>query len=307
MSNELKIGLTVILAVFVAYLGFRFMSDVPLFRQTHQVVSTFDRVDGLSAGNLVYMNGVKIGSVNNIELAPDHRVRVTMSVEMDVDVPEDSRALLTSFGLFDGKGIVIEQGTSEVNITYGGEIESEYVDSVMETLGDTGQDIGEDVSASFHELNQFLMQLNQTLDDDSRQSIGQTIQNIERTTNALTSVLATRQQELEEAITSASHMMAQLDTMATDNRPRIDSLMTNLEESSEEFKKLSGELDVTVDQLNQILQKVNEGDGSLGKLVNDPSFYNNVDSLSIELHALIKGINENPGRYLRHLRLIEVF
>jgi phospholipid/cholesterol/gamma-HCH transport system substrate-binding protein len=307
MSNEFKVGLTIIVAILAAYIGFRFMSDMPLFRQSHEVSTVFDRIDGLGTGSIVYMNGVKIGSVRNIELTDDNRVRVYLSIELDVSIPEDSQAQLTSFGLLDGKAIVIQRGASDRAVAYGEEIEGVYIDTMMETLGEKGQELGDDISDSFTQLNQFLMQLNNTLDDDSRQSIGNAIQNIETTTNAISQVLSSRQKELEEAISSASNMMAQLDTLATDNRPQADSLMANLKASSEELKKISTQLDQTVDQLNQILAKINNGDGTMGRLVNDPSLYENADSLSIELRNLIKGINENPGRYLRHMSLIEVF
>lgn len=307
MSNELKVGITVILAIIAGYIGFRFMSDMPVFRQSHEIITTFDRVDGLGTGNLVYMNGVKIGSVKRIDLTPDHRVRVTLSIELDIDIPDDSVALLTSIGLLDGKAIVIQRGSSAQPIGYSGEIEGIYVDTMMETLAEKGQELGDDITDSFTELNQFLMQLNSTLDEENRQAIGQAITNIEVTTGTVSELLTSRQKELEEAIISANQMLAQLDTLITDSRPHADTLMVNLKESSEDLKKISKELDETVNHLNQILLKINEGDGTLGRMVNDPSLYQNADSLSIELRNLIKGINENPGRYLRHMNLIEVF
>jgi phospholipid/cholesterol/gamma-HCH transport system substrate-binding protein len=307
MSNELKVGITVILAIIAGYIGFRFMSDMPVFRQSHEIITTFDRVDGLGTGNLVYMNGVKIGSVKRIDLTPDHRVRVTLSIELDIDIPDDSVALLTSIGLLDGKAIVIQRGSSAQPIGYNEEIEGIYVDTMMETLAEKGQELGDDITDSFTELNQFLMQLNSTLDEENRQAIGQAITNIEVTTGTVSELLTSRQKELEEAIISANQMLAQLDTLITDSRPHADTLMINLKESSEDLKKISKELDETVNHLNQILLKINEGDGTLGRMVNDPSLYQNADSLSIELRNLIKGINENPGRYLRHMNLIEVF
>lgn len=307
MSNEIKVGITVILAIIAGYIGFRFMSDMPIFRQSHEIITTFERVDGLGTGNLVYMNGVKIGSVKNIQLTSDNLVRVTLSIELDVNIPDDSIAQLTSIGLLDGKAIVIQRGSSEQNIGYGEELEGIYIDTMMETLAEKGQELGDDITDSFTELNQFLMQLNRTLDDESRETIGQAINNIEVTTSTVSELLTSRQQELEQAIISANNMLAQLDTLMTDSRPHADTLMANLKESSEDLKKISKELDETVDHLNQILLKINDGDGTIGRLINDPSLYENADSLSIELRNLIKGINENPGRYLRHMTLIEVF
>lgn len=307
MSNELKIGLTVILAVVAAYIGFRFMSDMPIFRQAHEIETTFDRVDGLGVGNIVFMSGVRVGSVRSIELTTDHRVRVMLAIENDINIPVDSKARITSTGLLDGKSIIIERGESDQYVEFGGEIEGIYVDTMMEALAERGENLGEEITRSFTELNQFLMQLNNTLDDESQESIGLTIRNIETATTAVSEVLSSRQHELEEAISSSNRMMAQLDTMMTDNRPRADSLMANLQDTSEELRKISRELDQSVDQLNQILLKINDGDGTIGRLVNDPSLYHNADSLSVELRNLIKGINENPGRYLRHMSLIEIF
>ena len=60
-------------------------------------------------------------------------------------------------------------------------------------------------------------------------------------------------------------------------------------------------------QLAEILEKINNGEGTLGKLVNDPQLYNNLDSLSVNLNTMVKDLNENPRHFLRHLRLVDIF
>lgn len=307
MSNELKTGLTVVLAILVAYFGFRFMSDVPLFRQSHEIVTTYDRVDGLGSGGMIYMNGVRIGSVKNIELMSDQRVRVILAIEADVDIPDDSVARLTSKGILDGKAIVIERGSSDSMVAHGGEIEGVYVDTVMETLEQRGQELGDDVSTSVRELTAFLEQLNRTLDEEGGDAIKQTFMNVEETTQVLSQLLTSRQDELEQTITSMNRAMAQLDTLTTDSRPQVEQMLTNLNASSEEISRASKDLDQTVGQLNEILEKINNGQGTIGRMVNDPSLYENADSLSLEMRGLIQSIQENPGRYLRHMSLIEIF
>jgi phospholipid/cholesterol/gamma-HCH transport system substrate-binding protein len=102
-------------------------------------------------------------------------------------------------------------------------------------------------------------------------------------------------------------MLSQLDTLATDNRARVDSIMTSLEQNIGELENLRTELESATSNLNTILEKINNGDGTLGRLVNDPSVYENIDELTIEIKNLVKGINENPGRYLRHMSIIDVF
>lgn len=307
LSNEAKVGITVFLAVVVAIIGFRFMRDVPIFRPSMEVVTTFDRADGISSGSQIYIKGVRVGSVRTIELTPDANVRVFMRIDTDIPIPQESVAILTSLGIVEGKSIVVELGTSTQYVQHGDEIEGVYSETMMEVLGQKGEELGDDVSNTIYELNQFLQQLNATLDDDTRTTVDQTLNNIYESTSRLSRMLEDKQDEIGNAIDSGSRMLGQLDTLVTDSRPRVDSLMATIEKNVNELETLRVELEETTSSLNEILSKVNHGEGTLGKLVNDPSMYNNLDSLTVELNNLIKGINENPGRYLRHMSIIDIF
>lgn len=307
LSNEVKVGITVLLAIFVAIIGFRFMRDVPIFRQSMEISAVFDRADGLSSGNQVYVKGVRVGSVSRINLTPDRNVIINMRIDTDMPIPRGSVARLTSLGIVEGKSIVIELGTSTEYVQYGEEIEGIYTETMMEVLGQKGEELGDDVSDTIYELNMFLRQLNETLDDDTRTTLNQTLDNVYQTTSRISEILEGKQAEIDNAIDSGSRMLSQLDTLVTDSRPRVDSLMATLEQNISELEKVRVELESATANFNEILEKINHGEGTIGKLVNDPSIYENLDSLTIELNNLIKGINENPGRYLRHMSIIDIF
>ncbi|MEX1010978.1 MAG: MlaD family protein [Balneolaceae bacterium] len=307
MSNELKIGIVILTSIIIAFAGFRVMSDAPMFRIAHQVQTTFDKVDGLNSGSVVYLNGVKIGSVRNISLTPDGRVLTTLGIEREIEIMEGATAYLTSLGLIDGKAIVIEQGSGDEPVPFDGRIDGVYVDSMVETLAGKGQELGDDITASFTELNHFLRQLNTTLDDPASESIGQTIQSLEQVTSGLEDLLDERQEELEGAISSASRTLARIDTVSEESGPRLERMIADLEVAAADLRGMTGELDQAVGRLNSVLSRIDEGEGTLGRLVQDPSLYENADSLSVELRDLIRELNENPGRFLRHLSLIELF
>ena len=307
LSSEVKVGITVLLAAIAAVIGFRFMTDVPIFRQSHQIVTQFDRVDGLVAGSQVFIKGVKVGSVSDIRFAESDSLRVTMRLDIPDSVPVGTLALLTSQGLIEGKSVILELGDSDKRVEYGGEIEGRYVDTMMEVLGSRGEELGEDVSESLTELNRFLRQLNKTLDDDARVTLDQTFRSVESTTRQIAEILEGKKSEIDRAIDSGSSMLSQMDTMAVENRPRVEALMISLEENVRELETLRIEMESATMNLNQILEKINEGDGTLGKLLNDPAVYDNLDELTKELTELVRGINENPGRYLRHMSLIDIF
>lgn len=307
MNNEVKVGLTVLLAIIVAILGFRFMRDVPILGQSLVISTQFDRADGISSGSLVYIKGVRVGSVRSVELSPQSRIDLSMRIDTEVPIPKNSVANLTSLGIVDGKSIVIELGDSPDIVEYGDVIEGVYVESMMETLGQKGEEIGDDASSVMSELDNFLKQLNRTLNDDARENIDQTIEGTMRSVATLSEMLESRQQDIETAITAGSSMIQQLDTLAADTRPRADSLLTAVENNLKELERVQVQLESATENLNLILEKINNGEGTIGRLVNDPSMYDNLDTLSVELSELIRGINENPGRYLRHMSLIEIF
>src|SRR6056297_3763798 len=131
LSNEAKVGITVFLAVVVAIIGFRFMRDVPIFGTSLNISSTFEKADGISTGSLVYIKGVRVGSVNSVELTPENNVQVGMSIDTDVNIPDDSRANLTSLGIVEGKSIVIEMGSSSQFVETGDEIAGTYAQTIM--------------------------------------------------------------------------------------------------------------------------------------------------------------------------------
>lgn len=307
ISNELKVAITILAAIVVGFIGYRVMSDLPMFRKSKIIHSYFSRADGLSPGNYVYVNGVKVGSVKRMELLSGDSVAVTMSFDLSVEIPKNSVAYLESSGLLDEKAIFVERGDSKKNLEYGDRIKGVYRGGMMETLKQEGEQLSEDVSASFQKLNRFLAQLNTMLNDETKGKVDSVLNNLKTTSNDISAIFDKKRTDIEASIEHAREVLANMDTLSTRNKPRVDSVLAGLDRSVSEFEALNRDLNKTNHQLNQILTKINNGEGSLGKMVNDPGLYDNLESLSKEMNALVKNINENPQKYLKHMRLIEVF
>ncbi len=307
ITEELKVTLTILLSLLIAFLGFRMMSDLPVFRQSTVLYSHFQQVDGLSSGNYVYINGVKVGSVRNIELIEQDSVRVTMNFDLGVHIPRGSVAYLESSGLLDEKVIVIQRSDSSDYIPFGGRIRGVYRGGMMETLANEGAELSDDVSESFNRLNQLLERMNEAMNTENRERLSESLGHVERTMREISGMIENKRSTLEDGIDHANRVMANLDTLTTGNREQVDSLLAKMNRSVGELETLSKDLEDTNRELEEILAKINRGEGSLGKMVNDPSLYNNLDSLSVEMKTLFRNINSDPGRYLKHMRLIEVF
>lgn len=307
LSNEAKIGLIVIAAILVSYFGFRLMRDVPLFGTTNQVQVVYDRVDGLSAGSIVYLKGVKIGSVKSLTLMPDDRILAVLSIEQGRTIPVGSIASITSPSLIDGKAIAILKSDATESVPNNGFIEGRYEEGFLEGFSDGSDDLTGDITGSLGGLNDLIASLNEVLGEQNRQAVSTSIQDLSAATATVTQVLEGKRAELEAIIDAANQTMSQLDTLTTDNREKIESILTELDASIASLQSVSTELETTLSTLNQILTKVDSGQGTLGLLVNDPALYQNLDSLSAQMEALVRGINEDPKRYLKHMRLVELF
>jgi ABC-type transporter Mla subunit MlaD len=307
ITNELKVALTILAALIVGFIGYRVMSDLPLLRQSNVLHSHFERADGLSPGNSVYINGVRVGSVKRMELLRGDSVAVTMNFDLSIEIPKNSVAYLESSGLLDEKAIIVERGDAEENLQYGDSMKGVYRGGMMETLKQEGEQLSEDVSESFEKLNALLAQLNTMLDDKTKGKVDSMIQDLQNTSRNISSLLENKREDMEASIEHAHQFLANVDTVSTRNKSRVDSVFTGLDRSLNELEMLSRDLNKTNAELNEILKKINKGEGSLGKMLNDPTLYDNLESLSGEMNSLVKNINENPRKYLKHMRLIEVF
>lgn len=307
ISNEIKIGAVVIAAFLITYFGFRFMRDVPLLGESNEVEVVYDRVDGLSAGSIVYLKGVKIGSVKSLELTPDDSIRAVLSIEGDRRFPKGSVARISAASLVDGKAVYVEKSDSPEWVERNGRLVGVYDVSILETFSEQKDDLTQGVGGTVLGVEELVARMNLLLDEPNRERMGGALEDLERTMAETAELVEGSRQEIQETIDAAQRAMRQLDTLATDNRPRVDSLMTELDSAVESLTRTSAELESTLTTLNAILVKVDGGEGSAGLLVNDPSLYRNLDSLSVELTELTRGLNEDPKRYLKHLKLFSLF
>ncbi|MFW6348146.1 MAG: MlaD family protein [Cyclonatronaceae bacterium] len=307
MKNQVKVALTILAAILVALFGYRFMSEMPLFSQTYVLSAEFERADGLVRGSPVLMRGVKIGSVSRIRFEDDAlRVRMTFADE-DVPITEGSVAYIRSVQVIE-KAIEIERGESTERLETGSTIEGVYDSGIMGTVQQLGDDVSESLAQSIERLNNVLGQVDDLLDSGGgRENIEGSLSGLNNTLSSVEMLVENRQDEIEDSITHLRNTLRQLDELSSGQEEEIQAIISNLESTTNRLDRISEEIDVLAVGLNEVVRKVNEGEGSLGKLVNDPSLYDNLDSLSQNLDTLVKDINENPREYLKHMRLIEVF
>jgi phospholipid/cholesterol/gamma-HCH transport system substrate-binding protein len=307
VQNEIKIGLTIVIAMLIAVIGFRLMQDVPLFRPSLQLYTYFSQVDGVNPGTSVYMSGVKIGSVNRVRLAGPDSVEVVMNLSYTAGIPVGSRAYIEPADLIGSKRVRIQHSGRDEMIPDGGYIEGVYDHGGFAELQAFADDLKPDIEKTTGHLAGVLGQIDEMLADGGKEDIRQTIGALSQSSQQINRLLQARSADLEESIIHLKNMMASLDTLSAGSKGQLEEILVNLEKTSRELGVVSRELGGVSTELHVMMKQVNSGEGTLGRLIQDPSLYENLDSLAINLKSITRILEEDPRHFLKHMRLVDIF
>jgi len=296
-SNEARIGLMVLAAAVIFIAGVVFLRGIDLRSKEYTLNVYYRNVNGLHDGDKVTVAGLAIGQVESMSLVGG-RIAVNLSLQTGVRLPRDSKALLKSETIMGGKFVEITPGTDPGLLQNGDSLSGAYEADLSE-LTATLAPITSNVLG-------ILENVNSTFDKPTRARIQQIVEDLARSSNRLERVIREEGSSMDLAFADwasfsrdLSRFARTLDTIALQQRDNVDSSMTSIRRASVNLDRVAGKLDDATSSLNKILNKVNRGEGSLGKFVYDERLYNDVDSLASNLNLLVRDLRENPQRYVR--------
>ncbi len=108
--------------------------------------------------------------------------------------------------------------------------------------------------------------------------------------------------ELDETLENINIASRELAALVKENRPGIRRTVREAEQDLKRMVEVAEKLEKNLDALYEGLNRINKGEGTMGKLMKDDKMYNELEQTLKETKALIKDIKENPKRYI-HIRL----
>ncbi len=135
--------------------------------------------------------------------------------------------------------------------------------------------------------------------DASFTNLRATMENINSTTHGLDQLIATQTKHINA-------ILCNLDTLSgalVANREHLDNIFTNMDSATAalangRLERMMANLESTSNDLKATMEKINSGQGTLGKLMTDDSLYHNLNSASHQMDLLLEDVRLNPGRYL---------
>ncbi len=239
------------------------------------LVARFDDVSGLNLEADVLMAGVPIGKVDSIRLEGE-TARVAMRIDdAHSRLPIDSVVGIRSHGLLGERVIEIRPGSSERMLEPGGVItrtrSSANLDQLVDRLSTIADNV-EQVTATFR---------NVLGGAEGEESVREIVANIHALTGGLRRVVAENEERIDRIAFNLDSFSADAKAFGEENREPLTELVANLREAS-------GKLNITLDALATISTRVEQGDGTLGKLVSDEELYQSLDGALAEARAALR-------------------
>ena len=174
-------------------------------------------VTGLGKGTITRYNGIEVGRITNLEFDPadPQRVIVTVQVQPNLNIREDSVASIDSQGLTGGSFVEISGGTAKAPLLVARD-DQRY--PMIRTTQSSFAQLAQSAPEVVAKLNVAASRLNDLLSDNNRRAIAHVLANLDETTQ----VIARRSADIDATIANANKAMANL-TAATNNlRPTLD-------------------------------------------------------------------------------------
>lgn len=299
ITNETKIGALATVSIALLILGFNFLKGKNIFEREKDIYAVFPKVDGLSTSDGVRINGFQVGKVTTITETDQELTGVIVGIQItkNIRIPKDSYAVINVNPL--GSTVVnIIKGTDPAFISEGDTIRTIPAEGLISELKNSLSPTLNNVNGTLTSLDSLVEVIGATIDVSTRANLQHSIKNLEASTAALNTMLAS-QSSLNKTL---SNVQAITDNIKND-KDTINRILSNTEKFTSNIATLDlqgtiDRLQKTVTELNGTLAKINNGEGSLGLLMNDKKLYHNINASANSLNILLQDLRLHPKRYV---------
>ncbi len=308
ISRELKIGVFGIVTLTLFIISINFIKGKDLFNRNRTFYAVYDATSGIQDAASVTVSGLEVGKVTDMRFLTKNskKVLIELTIANKVFIPAHSVARITSLDLLGTKNIEIVFSDSKTEALDGDTLIGGSQMSLQEEVNKQVAPIKLKAENLLSSLDTMVTVLHSVFNSETRKNISASFTSIRATLSNLES-------------TSYN-----LDTLAYGQRKRLERILFNVESITENFRKndenisniltnfsllsdtlaksnLAGTLsnvNSALSKVNAITTKINNGEGSIGLLLNDKKLYENLNNSAAQLNALIEDMKANPYRYV---------
>lgn len=286
-TKEVRIALAVLAGIVVLFVGMNFLKGVMLFSDDYSYKVQIADANGLTQSNPVYANGLQVGVVRDVTVDFSNMAKgitVTIDVDKRMRIPEGTIAEVDA-DLMGNLKMNLVLASSSKSIEPGGTIMGRAADGVMNKLAD----LVPYLETIVPKLDSIMTSVNTLLADPA-------VVAILRNTETTTANLSTSTAEL-------NRLLAQMNRQVPGLLQKADKAMANTEQLTGNLAKLDvastmASVDATLKNCEELTNKLNSNSGTIGKLLNDSSLYDNLNATIRDADSLMIDLKAHPKRYV---------
>ena len=294
VSREIKTAILVIASILLFIWGYSFLKGRDLLADYKTFYVHYDNVEGLAVSAPVTISGLVVGKVSSIELVQNTgKLIVEIQIKNDFPIAKSSVVNIYEPGLIGGKQIQIVPNLTDKNIAESGDtLQGGVVPGLTALVGEKLTPLQEKVEKMVVSIDAVMADVNSILDEKTKANLRSSIAN------------------LNETLAEFKGVAANTNAMLADNKAKISSTLANADKASANLAKISDsiakadlgktikKLDATLASVEQIMNDLNAGKGTAGKMLKDETLYTNLNKTSKELELLLQDLRLNPNRYI---------
>ena len=286
-KQELRVGLLVMVAVAVFTVGLLWLSGRTIGPSSMVIVPVrFTNVSGIRPGDPVQTSGVRVGRVANVVLQGVGDVMVYLEVNRAQRPHVDAQAMVASADFFGAKFVDYVPGSSPELLRAGQVITGTRAVEVMESAANLTTRASDALAGVQTLLSQ------QTAED-----IHRTLVAVERTLNVVSRIgEGPTISQTQQTLASVQRLAIRLDS--TFARPDLGKSLDQMDEVAQGLREMTEGLSSVTNALGSILEKVDRGEGLIGKAVSDSTLHGDLHEVLMSLRKLLDDVRERPGRYV---------
>lgn len=287
-SKEAQVGIFVLIGLVSFVIVLFWMTDPATLRGRYMLVTEVEHAGGVRAGDPIQMQGVNIGRVNDFEMLDDNRVVISMEIEGQWAIPLGSRTVMGEAGLFGGRSLEIVRGPGPGVYAEGDTLMGE---------GARGSGLLSDVDQLSAQAESVLGSINTMLNDSTVGAVQGSARELERLLTSLSAVTTEQRVALQE-LTATLNSAAEGIESASEAGPDLARAVARADSAMVMLRTTGESLDAATVSLRTILDRMERGEGTLGRLSVDESLYVNMNTAAESLNALLTDLQENPNKYI---------
>ncbi len=294
-STKIKVGITSLLAIFIMFIGILWVKEYNPMAKKNIITIAFNDAKGISGGDPVFLSGIKVGEVSNVDLDNNNKALVEIYVTKNILLQSDCLFTVKDIGLMGDKALFINPGASATKL-----------DTTKMHEGTEGFDLS-DLITNAGIVLQKLNRLSSKIDNDLdiiklSQSFEQTFYKIQQAVDIYKEIANNNREPIKKSIESIGKASQEMQQFVRKNDENFENVLKSFEKTSEKISLTLDSIENISTVIDTLSTYMKENEGTLGKLVKSDELYKELRRTNASIDSFITDFRLNPGKYTKDMK-----